>query len=175
MKCKFHHKIICGTKLNSMNNSSFKYIEINPSSISDIQTLYERLASRKYSISHRFMPSFKHHQEFVSSHPYRHWCFIYKENVIGTYYVTDMNSIGIDLDEEFYESIQLIALEINRRHHPLPPISSVRAADFHINVSSKNTQLCKVLEQKGFAEIQRTFRLSQDNANFDLFKGTLPK
>ena len=140
-----------------MNNSSFKYVDINPRSTLDVQTLYERLAARRYSISHKSLPAFKRHQEFVSSHPYRYWCFICKENVIGTYYVTDMNSVGIDLDEEFYEFIHLIALDINRRHHPLPPISSVRAADFHVNVSSQNTQLCKVLEKNGFSEIQRTF------------------
>ena len=147
-----------------MNNTIFKYRDVNPTSISDIKILYERLASRKYSISHRQMPSYKEHQEFVSSHPYRYWCFIYREKVIGTYYVTQLNSVGIDLDDDFYNSIQLAISDIIKRHRPLPPINSVRGANFHMNVSSKNKHLCEVLELKGFVEIQRTFTLSQDNA-----------
>ena len=168
MKFKFHRKIIFGAKLKLMVNSSFKFIDIDPGSLSDAEILYERLASRKYSISHKTLPTFERHQEFVSSHPYLHWCFIVKEHTIGTYYVTDLNSVGIEIDEEFYESIPVIALEISRRHTPLPPVRSVRPASFCINVSSQNAQLCNVLEKNGFVEIQRTFSLLSNLSSQEL-------
>jgi len=142
-----------------MTNTMFTYRDVDPQSISDVQTLFIRLASRSYSISHRRLPSFEDHHLFVSSHPYRFWKLILTDRCIGSYYVTHSNSVGVDIDEDFYGLIDVVFADICGSHSALPPIKSIRGAKFHINVSSRNSILCSMLQQKGFVEIQRTFAL----------------
>ena len=42
-----------------------------------IKSLYELLARRTHNISHKEMPTFEQHCDFVKSDPYRVWFLIY--------------------------------------------------------------------------------------------------
>ena len=69
-----------------------------------IKILFELLIKRKFSISHKKMPSFIEHEKFVSSHPYRYWFLISsRKKYIGSFYIQYDNSIGINIDPLNYE------------------------------------------------------------------------
>ena len=71
-----------------------------------IKILYEQLKTRNYVISHRSLPSFERHQDFVKSHPYRHWFLLRNEiNYIGSFYLKNDNSIGLNLTDYTKENL----------------------------------------------------------------------
>ena len=47
-----------------------------------IDSLYELLLKRKNVISHKKVPSYKEHSEFVLKNPYLEWYLLYKKNHI---------------------------------------------------------------------------------------------
>ena len=52
-----------------------------------------------HSISHRKLPNWDTHSNFVKNNPYRAWYIVYSEGiVIGSIYVQHDNSVGIDID-----------------------------------------------------------------------------
>ena len=120
--------------------------------------LFFLLNNRKYSISHTNKPSKNEHAEFVYAHPYRVWYLIYKNKIlIGSAYLHNDNSVGIDLIES-YESVILSVIKyIKDNYQPLPPIKSVRRDNFFINVASENEHLFKILKKLDKKEIQRSF------------------
>ena len=64
-----------------------------------LDKLYLLLKNRRYSISHKNLPSVKEHNEFVSKNPYIEWYILYKnKNLIGSVYLQSDNSIGINLN-----------------------------------------------------------------------------
>ena len=63
----------------------------------DSLTLYDLLKERNYNISHKVLPDFKSHKRFVEKNPYLYWyIFSLNEKAIGTFYIKDDNSIGIN-------------------------------------------------------------------------------
>ena len=61
--------------------------------------LYQLLKHRAHSISHRKLPNWDTHSNFVKNNPYRAWYIVYSEGiVIGSIYVQHDNSVGIDID-----------------------------------------------------------------------------
>lgn len=78
-----------------------------PDNIAAVLFLYELLGERDpvANISHREMPSFQQHRDFVDSHPYRAWYIIFLEHrddlydgtndPIGATYLTEQNEIGV--------------------------------------------------------------------------------
>ena len=124
-----------------------------------IYKLYMILQNRKYSISHKFSPSFEEHKTFVHQNPYLAWYLINKNNtLIGSVYLNNDNSIGINLINKFNNSdlIKLIGY-IKNHHEPLPSIKSIRREEFFINVPSSNKELIRILEDINKIEIQRSF------------------
>ena len=125
---------------------------------SQIDELLFLLESRKYFISHKILPSKQEHSDFVSKHPYLAWYLIYKnKHLIGSVYLQTDNSIGIDLIEYYENEILSVFKYIKNNHKPLPSIKSVRGDEFFMNVSSKNTNLIKILKNLDKYEIQRSF------------------
>ena len=62
--------------------------------------LYETLKKRKknYKISHKNLPTFKKHQDFVKNNPYRVWFLVFEnKECIGTLYLSKMNEVGVFL------------------------------------------------------------------------------
>lgn len=64
----------------------------------DLRFLYDLLKERKHSIniSHRKMPTYNEHVNFVLSKPYLKWYIIYfGKNKAGSIYISKQNEIGI--------------------------------------------------------------------------------
>jgi hypothetical protein len=116
-----------------------------------IKALYDLLSKRNHRISHLRMPSYAEHCDFIKNHPYRAW-FLLKhfEGYIGSFYITDQNTIGINvLDEFMSEAIPLILAKVKYSFSPLPPIKSIRGEFFSVNVAPHNVNLIAGLEKFG--------------------------
>jgi len=61
--------------------------------------LLERMDYKNVNINHVEMPTYKNHEKFIVSKPYKVWNIIHvlgvPRKVIGTYYITKNNEIGI--------------------------------------------------------------------------------
>lgn len=138
-------------------------IELDPVIPNEIQTdlLYQQLCSRTHNISHRQMPRYEDHKEFVSRHPYRAW-FIIKSTdlVLGNVYVQYDNSIGLNCGNQVSEiQIKAILDLISIKLKPLDLIPSGRSENFFLNVAASNIELQKKLTNLGLIESQRSFVL----------------
>lgn len=123
-----------------------------------INILYKLLDSRKYSISHKLMPSKSDHRNFVKNHPYRNWYLIKIEDIyIGTVYLTCDNHISISIDKDKYNFIQDIIDWICNEHKPLSEIKSIRPGFFQMNVPIADLELLGILNNAGHKKIQITY------------------
>ena len=64
--------------------------------------LYRILGERKphQAISHRKMPTFEQHREFVSRRPYKEWLIAYNNGKVGSVYLSEQDEIGLFVLEE---------------------------------------------------------------------------
>lgn len=65
-----------------MNKSPCWLIPVDPQNETHLRFLYELLAARPViaAVSHKKMPSFEEHCEFVRNHPYADWCLIAQDH-----------------------------------------------------------------------------------------------
>ena len=125
-----------------------------------IKALYQFLERRKHSISHQEMPSLKTHEEFVKKHPYRKWWMVkVEEKWAGTVYLSQENSVGINLQTLDSNLICKIIKQVMSKNEPLPAIPSVRPGYFYINVAPQNTALRFALDDLGAKLTQNSFRI----------------
>jgi hypothetical protein len=126
---------------------------------SQIKVLYDLLSKRNHKISHVQMPSYDRHSDFVTNHPYLGWYLVkVGESYIGSFYVTDQNSIGINiLDDWIEKSFSLVLDQIKSTLLPLPAIKSVRGEFFSINVAPSNAKSIDALERSGCVLAQLTY------------------
>ena len=78
-------------------------IELKPVNEQDIDFLYELLKEReaKVNISHKKLPSFSEHEQFVKSSPYPYWDIILLNNErIGNIYLTNRDELGIFISKD---------------------------------------------------------------------------
>lgn len=124
-----------------------------------IQILYDLLKARHHRISHAEMPDFETHRDFVEAHPYRVWYLVVDgQDPIGSLYVGKDNAIGINLVRDpGTAALGEVIDRVMGETRPLPPIASVRAGYFFVNVPSGNTQLMRQLAELGFDAIQTSF------------------
>ena len=122
--------------------------------------LYDLLLKRTFRISHQLMPNFDDHVNFILEHPYRSWFLLKdKDMYLGSFYIHNDNSIGINLIT-YEEEIVTWCLEfINKEFEPLPPIKSVIPPFFYLNVSPENTEMISLLKREGHEQIQLSFRV----------------
>lgn len=123
------------------------------------EDLYRQLCSRAHKISHKEVPEYEKHREFVSNNPYRAW-FIIKQNEIslGNVYIKYDNSIGLNCIDEISElQIENILIKLTTDFKPLNAVPSIRAGKFFLNVASSNIQLQEKLKRLGLVESQRSF------------------
>ena len=118
---------------------------------SEVEILYDFLSRRKHKISHDQMPTYDQHRAFVRNHPYLSWYLIkVNSNYIGDFYVTDKNTIGINILDNFLsEKLPLLIDRIKSEFVPLPAIKSIRGKFFSINVAPSNCKLIEGLERNG--------------------------
>ena len=125
-----------------------------------IVRLFELLEQRLHRISCEEV-DFSKHEYFVKSHPYRDWFLIrFNNSYIGSFYVSNENTIGINLSDE-YTSIVVpcIIRFVKRNYKPLPAIPSVRSGNFAINVPPTNVYLASALEAADAKIAQITYFL----------------
>ena len=116
--------------------------------------LYELLQERtpEESISHRRIPSWSSHVEFVKSNPYHVWYVIEVDGyTVGATYLTKQREIGIFIFKAYQgQGYGKQAVKMLMEKHPGPYLANVNPA----NEKSK-----KLWESLGGEVIQHTYRL----------------
>lgn len=141
-----------------MNGEKLELEAVFPSEY-QIRTLYQQLRARNHTISHKSLPSYDCHKEFVTNHPYRAWFVILLNKIaLGNVYIHHDNSIGLNCSDEISEAqIKKILSQITSEFQPLEAVPSVRLGKFFLNVASSNTLLIEKLKNLGLIESQRSF------------------
>lgn len=129
---------------------------------SDYKFLYELLKKRdpRANISHRKTPTYKEHQKFIASKPYKAWYMIYMENAkTGSIYLSKQNEIGIFLLKQYQgKNIGKKALCLLIKMNP--------QKRYLANVSPKNTNSAKFFKKNEFRLIQHTYEyIPGENSN----------
>ena len=125
-----------------------------------LKFLFELLKtrSRKNSISHRTLPTFKQHKAFVQARPYRYWFIIEVSGLFsGATYITKTNSVAIHLinnNKKIYEEVLSFII---KNIEPLKPLPSIRGKDYTVNLSTKNNIYSKVIISLGGKKVQDTY------------------
>ena len=134
-----------------------KDININLKLVSkkDLRFLYELLKERKPStnISHRKMPTFNQHLNFVLSKPYSKWYIIFNQNKkIGSIYISKQDEIGLHIKNlKWQKQIAVITIKLLKQKNPRDR--------YLVNINPKNKKMLNFYENNGFKLIQHTFEL----------------
>ena len=135
---------------------TFKKVDEN-----DIDTLFQLLIQRRYSISHSKLPTMTDHMRFVKSNKYLHWAIIYEDNIpIGTFYIQYNNSIGLNLLNPKIKVIFETLNHIKSNFKPLKEVKSLIPSYFYINVAYENQYLKKILIDLEHLPIQTSFKIN---------------
>jgi RimJ/RimL family protein N-acetyltransferase len=125
---------------------------------SDI-VLYRLLKGRSKSvnISHREMPSWKKHTEFIASKPYSAWYLILESErplkVYGSVYLTKQDEIGIFLfDEHQKKGYGPKAIKMLMDLQP--------RKKYLANISPENKSSKEMFKRMGFTHLQSTYELN---------------
>jgi hypothetical protein len=135
-----------------------KNISINLKLISekDHKFLYELLKEREPStnISHKKMPTFNQHVNFVLSKPYSKWYIILQGiDKVGSIYLSKQNEIGIFLKKgSHYAGIETMALKLVMKKNP--------KKGYLANVNPKNKKLIEFFKNNNFKILQYTYELN---------------
>ena len=125
-----------------------------------IKSLYELLARRTHNISHKEMPTFEQHCDFVKSDPYRVWFLIYlNEYLIGSFYIKNDNSVGLDLQNPNKMSVASIIKFIKDNFKPNEDRKSLVPPYFYINVPSTHDKLKNAIECECSSHIQLSYKI----------------
>ncbi|MBL76939.1 MAG: N-acetyltransferase [Chloroflexi bacterium] len=130
-----------------------KEVSIRTINKTDIRFLFELLKERdsRANISHKKMPTFTEHKNFVNSKPYSKWYVILYENErVGSIYLSKNNEIGIFILRKFQEkNIGKFALEKIMKNNP--------RKRYLANVNPKNKKSINFFMKNDFKLIQYTF------------------
>ncbi len=140
------------------NKLSFKKVTIK-----DTLILYDLLKIRRHNISHEVLPDFQTHKQFVENNPYLYWYIIsLHEKAIGTFYIKDDNSIGINTNEPTKKLINEILDFILDNFSPRNGIPSEIPNYFFINVSQNNNLLKDIVSSLGYMPIQVSYKIRKN-------------
>ena len=124
-----------------------------------IHKLFYFLESRSHFISHKDMPEYSGHEEFVQNNPYRVWYMVNLNNIfVADLYVQNDNSIGLNNFENLEvnairEVLEILFIKIT----PLQAIPSKRFGKFFFRISSSNFILQKKIESLGYFSSEITY------------------
>lgn len=122
--------------------------------------LYEFLVKRKYSISHKKIPVFKKHENFVKKNPYRAWYLIKQaDKYIGSTYILENNCLSVYLIPYKNHFLADVINLISKKHRPLKEIPSIRPSRYYINISPKNKNMLLQLKKIHAKKIQVSYSL----------------
>ena len=133
-------------------------IELKPVNEQDIDFLYELLKEREgiVNISHKELPSFSEHEQFVKSSPYPYWDIILLNNErIGNIYLTNMDELGIFISKDSQsQGAGSIALQ--------KFMKKVGKKRFLANINPTNYKSIQFFGKNGFIHIQNTYHKKFD-------------
>lgn len=125
--------------------------------------LHDLLAERtpEQSISHKELPPYSEHIDFVDSKPYKAWYLIIEESegYVGSVYLSRKNEIGVFIfnAHQGHGYGKAAVLELMR----ICPLStgskSIVAEKYLANINPKNEYSRKMFEELGFKHIQDTY------------------
>lgn len=142
---------------NPLTNVNFRLVQKNGT---DIRLLFDLLSARIHNISHEQIPEFNDHAYFVMNSPYRAWYFVFDEgSTLGTFYIKNDNSIGINLINSNLRIISKIICYIKLHYVPRKAIRSMVPSFFYVNLPSSASTAHSILCELGYDEIQRSYRL----------------
>jgi len=136
-----------------------KTLSFRPVEEKDKKFLYMLLKERRHNISHRNMPSFSEHEDFLRRKPYRFWYMVCSDTEIGSFYIQDDNSIGIHLLAFKKEHTQEVLGYIINNFEPKKGVPSKIPPYFYINVPQSDRDLREDLEAMGLQSIQTSYEL----------------
>jgi RimJ/RimL family protein N-acetyltransferase len=126
------------------------------------QVLYQLLQERTpdVNISHRQMPSWKEHLNFISRRPYAAWYVIMSgDKHVGAAYLTRFDEIGISILQEHRKSgYGHQAVRLLMREHP--------RKKYLANINPRNSKSIRLFERLGFRLIQHTYELLPRRGQF---------
>ena len=137
-------------------NSNVKLKQVTKN---DTLFLYELLKNKDPStnISHKKMPSYDEHIEFVMSKPYTNWYIIEcdKKNV-GSIYLSKQDEIGISIDNDYeYDKIARPALKLLVKLNP--------RKRYLVNVSPDDIRSQEFLLKNGFTGLEYIYEMIDDS------------
>ena len=126
---------------------------LKPVTIDDAKFLFDLLKQREgiVNISHKSLPTWEEHVEFIKNNTYQSWDIIWVDNVrIGNIYLTDRDEIGIFLDKKYqsngYGSIAITEfMKKNGKKRYLA------------NINPTNYKSIQFFGKQGFVHIQNTY------------------
>ena len=125
---------------------------------SDSKFLFDLLKERnpKANISHKKMPSYDEHVDFIKSKPYTKWYVILKSNEkVGSIYLSKNDEIGIFiLKKSQGNNYGVYALNELLKKNP--------RKRFLANVNPKNKKSISFFKNNGFKLIQYTFEKTNE-------------
>jgi len=115
------------------------------------------------SISHRQMPSWEKHKEYVLNHPYRVWNAIDAagSGMVGTVLLTEHNEIGIAILREHQRRgyARAAVKMLMEEYRPAAEIAGRRSGYFLANVNPHNGASIALFLGLGGRLIQHTYEL----------------
>ena len=130
-------------------------IKLNQVTKNDMSFLHELLKNKdpNSNISHKKMPSYDEHVEFVMSKPYTNWYIIeYEKKNVGAIYLSKQDEIGISVSNDYeYDQIVKPALKLlmklNQRKRYLA------------NTSPKDVRSQEFLLKNGFTGLEYVYEM----------------
>ena len=121
--------------------------------IDDAKFLFDLLKQREgiVNISHKSLPTWEEHVEYIKNNTYQSWDIIWVDNVrIGDIYLTDRDEIGIFLDKEF-QSNGYGSIAINEF------MKKNGKKRYLANINPTNYKSIQFFGKHGFIHIQNTY------------------
>ena len=137
-------------------NSSIK---LKPVTKNDVLFLYDLLKIRDplANISHKKMPSYDEHVNFILSNPYAVWYIIeYEGKNIGSIYLSKQDEIGISLfDNLLYDKIGKNIIKFLMKNNP--------RKRYLAKISPRNKKLQNFFVNNGFTGLEYTYEITTEN------------
>ena len=126
---------------------------LKPVTIDDAKFLFDLLKQREgiVNISHKSLPTWEEHVEFIKNSTYQSWDIIWVDDVrIGNIYLSDRDEIGIFLDKES-QSNGYGSIAINEF------MKKNGKKRYLANINPTNYKSIQFFGKHGFIHIQNTY------------------
>ena len=133
-------------------------MELKPVTVDDAEFLFDLLKQREgtVNISHKSLPDWEEHLQYVKKHDYQSWDIIWVENTrIGNIYLTRNDEIGIFIDKKLqFHGYGSKALEEFMKKNG--------KKRYLANINPTNYKSIQFFGKNGFTHIQNTYHKKID-------------